>query len=143
MSSKARLVAVFDTNVLFSAVNWKGRPFQCVELARNRIVEGVTSREIIDELIAKLQMKLGFDPQQALDTAADLLGFLRVVPIPGSLKAVAADPDDDKILETAMSAGATHVVTGDQQHLIPLNNFLGIAVVSPADFLAVVAADQP
>lgn len=143
MSSEVRLVAVFDTNVLFSAVNWKGRPFQCVELARNRIVEGVTSREIIEELITKLQMKLGFDPQRALDTAADLLGFLRVVPIPGSLKAVAADPDDDKILETAMISGAMHVVTGDQQHLIPLNNFQGIVIVSPADFLAAVGANRP
>jgi uncharacterized protein len=71
-----RLVAVFDTNMVFSAVLWKGRPFQCVELARNGEIEGATSREIVNELIAKLQTKLGFDSQQAIDAAADLLGFV-------------------------------------------------------------------
>jgi hypothetical protein len=29
-----RPIAVFDTNVLFSAVAWKGKPFQCLESAR-------------------------------------------------------------------------------------------------------------
>lgn len=137
-----RLVAVFDTNVLFSGVFWKGRPFQCVELARNGAIEGATSREIVDELIAKLQTKLGFDPQQAIDAAADLLGFLQLVPITGSVKGVVADPDDDKVLETAIVVGATHIVTGDRRHLIPIGTFQGIAIVSPAEFLAVVAAQK-
>jgi len=30
-----RHVAVFDTNVLLSGVGWKGKPFQCLELARD------------------------------------------------------------------------------------------------------------
>jgi putative PIN family toxin of toxin-antitoxin system len=137
-----RLVAVFDTNVLFSSVAWKGRPFECVELARSGTIEGATSREIIDELMAKLQSKLAFDPRQALDAAADLLGFLRVVPISGSVKGVVADPDDDKVLETAVVAGATHVVTGDRRHLIPIGTFQGVAIVSPADFLTVAATHE-
>lgn len=137
-----RFVAVFDTNVLFSAINWKGRPFQCVELARNREIDGVTSREIVDELISKLQTKLGFSSQQAIDAATDLLGFLQIVPISGSLRAVVADPDDDKVLETAIAGGATHIVTGDQHHLIPLVRFQGIAIVSPAKFLVAFAANR-
>jgi hypothetical protein len=28
------LTAVFDTNILFSAMGWRGNPFQCVERAR-------------------------------------------------------------------------------------------------------------
>lgn len=42
-----RLVAVFDTNVLLSGVAWKGKPYQCLELARAGAVEGVTCREIL------------------------------------------------------------------------------------------------
>lgn len=143
MGNEVRFVAVFDTNVLFSAVNWKGRPFQCVELARNREIEGATSREIINELISKLQTKLGFDAQPAIDAATDLLGFLQIVPISGNLRAVAADPDDNKVLETAIAAAATHIVTGDQRRLIPLAVYQGIAIVSPADFLVAVAANRP
>ncbi len=68
---------------------------------------------------------------------ADLLTFLRVVPITGTLKAIAADPDDDKVLECAVTVGATHIVTGDRRHLVPLGNFQGIPILTAADFLAV------
>jgi putative PIN family toxin of toxin-antitoxin system len=131
-----RKIAVFDTNILFSATGWKGKPFQCVELARAGTIEGATCRELMDELAEKLQSRLSFTPEQALDTVADLLIFLRVVPITGALKAIAADPDDDKVLECAIAAGATHVVTGDRRHLLPLGSFQGIAIVTAADFLA-------
>ena len=82
-----RKIAVFDTNILFSAVGWKGKPFLCLELARAGIVDGATCRELLDELVEKLQSKLSFTSQQTLDTVADLLTFLRVVPITGNLKA--------------------------------------------------------
>lgn len=94
-----RKIAVFDTNILFSGVGWKGKPFLCLELARAGVVDGVTCRELLDELAEKLQSKLSFTPEQTLDTVADLLTFLRVVPITGKLKAIPADPDDDKVLE--------------------------------------------
>jgi uncharacterized protein len=131
-----RKVAVFDTNVLFSASGWKGKPFRCVELARSGVVEGVTCRELLDELAEKLQTKLGFNAQQVLDAVADLATFLRLVAITGNLKVIAADPDDDKVLECAMVAGATHIVTGDRRHLLPLGTYQGIAIVTAADFLA-------
>jgi hypothetical protein len=77
-----RKIAVFDTNILFSGVGWKGKPFLCLELARAGVVDGVTCRELLDELAEKLQSKLSFTPEQTLDTVADLLTFLRVVPSP-------------------------------------------------------------
>ena len=133
-----RQVAVFDTNVLFSGTGWRGRPFDCLELARAGMVDGVTCLEILFELTDKLQSKLSFTLEQAVDTLADLLTYLRVVPVTGTLKAVPADPDDDKVLECAVVAGATHIVTGDRRHLLPMGQFQGMPIVTPADFLAVV-----
>lgn len=115
-----RPVAVFDTTILFSAQGWKGKPFQSVELARAGAVEGVTCQELLDELAEKIETKLSFAPEQVVETIADLMTFLRVVLIPGVLKAVLADPDDDKVLECAEVASATHVVTGDRRHLLPM-----------------------
>lgn len=135
-----RPIVVFDTNVLFSHTSWRGNPFQCVELARAGAVEGVTCLEILNELTDKLQVKLSFTPAEALDALVDLLTFLRVVPIKRLLKAVPADPDDDKVLECAVAASATHVVTGDRRHLLPMRQYQGILIVSPAEFLAIVAA---
>jgi putative PIN family toxin of toxin-antitoxin system len=134
-----RGIVVFDTNILFSGVGWKGKPFRCLELARAGMVDGVTCREVLDELAEKLQTKLSFTPEQTLDTVADLLTFLRVVPITGKLKVVPADPDDDKVLECAAVVGATHTITGDRRHLLPLGTFQGIPILTAADFLAVTA----
>ena len=71
-----RKIAVFDTNILFSGVGWKGKPFLCLELARAGVVDGVTCRALLDELAEKLQSKLSFTPEQTLDTVADLLSLL-------------------------------------------------------------------
>jgi predicted Rossmann fold nucleotide-binding protein DprA/Smf involved in DNA uptake len=38
-----------------------------------------------------------------------------------------------KVLECAVQAGATHIVTGDRRHLLPLSTFQGIAIVSAAE----------
>jgi putative PIN family toxin of toxin-antitoxin system len=132
-------VAVFDTNVLFSAAAWQGTPYQCVELARHGDVAAATCVQLLDELSEKLQTKLHFTAEQALDTVVDLLTFLQVVPITGQLKVVAADPDDDKVLECAVAASATHIVTGDRRHLLPLHSYSSIQIVTPAEFLAAVA----
>lgn len=134
-----RKVAVFDTNILFSASGWKGKPFQCVELARTGAVEGVTCRALLNELAEKLQTKLGFDSQQTVDAVADLLTFLRMVPITGQLKAILTDPDDDKVLECAVVASATHIVTGDRRHLLPLGTCQGIPIVTAAEFLTAIS----
>jgi len=136
-----RKVAVFDTNILFSAIGWQGKPFQCVELARTGLVDAASCREILDELAAKLQTKLAFSAQQAVDAVADLLGFLRLVTITGSLRVVVADPDDDKVLQCAVAAAATHIVTGDRRHLLPLASYQGIPIVTAAEFLT--AASLP
>lgn len=134
-------IAEFDTNILFSGAARKGKPFQCLELARTGVVDGVTCHEILDELAEKLQGKLSFSPRETLDVVADLLTFLRVVPVTGNLKAVPADPDDDKVLECAVAASATHIVTGDRRRLLPLRSFRGIAILNASDFLS--AATSP
>ena len=109
-------VAVFDTNVLVSGVVWRGTPYQCLELARSGAVRGLTCRELLDELARILQDKLSFSNEMVGATLTDLLSFLEVVALPGTLKAVAADPDEDKVLECAMVGGAQYVHTAPRRH---------------------------
>jgi putative PIN family toxin of toxin-antitoxin system len=113
------LVVVFDTNILISAVGWRGNPYRCVELARAGIIEGITCYELLDELADKLQSKLKFLVELMTDTVADLLGFLRPVAIPGNLKFIIADPDDDVVLECAIVGRADYIISGDRRHLLP------------------------
>lgn len=96
------LIVVFDTNILFSATGWRGKPFQCVEQARAGKIAGVTCPELMQELTEKLELKLGFSPEQSAETLADYLGFLQVVSIPKILDAVPRDAEDNAVLETAL-----------------------------------------
>lgn len=130
------LIVVFDTNILFSATGWRGTPYQCLELVRTGQVEGVTCPEILDELDRKLRGKLQFSDEQALEALAELLSFLRLVTISNTLRVVPADPDDDKVVECALVSGATHIVTGDRRHLLPLGHHGTIAIITAAQLLA-------
>jgi putative PIN family toxin of toxin-antitoxin system len=136
------LVVVFDTNILFSAVGWQGNPYHCVELARASDMEGVTCRELLDELAKKLQAKLNFSDEMVTDTITDLLGFLRLVTITGKLKFISADPDDDVVLECAVVGHANYIVSGDRRHLLPIGNYEGIAIVTATDFLTIASTDR-
>lgn len=129
-------VAVYDTNILFSATGWRGNPYRCLELARQGRVEGITCVEILDELAEKLPTKLNFSLTQTKERIIYLRGFLRLVTITNTLKVVEADPDDDKIIECAVVGSATHIVTGDHQHLSPLENYQDIQIVTAAKFYA-------
>jgi uncharacterized protein len=100
------LTVVFDTNILFSATAWRGNPFRCVERARNGEIQAFACPELMDELTEKLELKLGFSPEQSVETLADYLGFLRMVSIPKLLDAVPRDPDDNIVLECAIEGKA-------------------------------------
>ena len=134
----SQLTVVFDTNVLFSGTAWKGAPFRCLELARARQLEGITCKPILDELAEKLAAKLHFSDEQVGETLADLLSFLRLVRIPGTLRAIPADPDDDKVIECAVAGGASHIVTGDRRHLLPLGSYQGIVILDASRLAAII-----
>jgi putative PIN family toxin of toxin-antitoxin system len=131
-----RPVVVFDTNILFSAIGWKGKPYQCLELARDGKIDAIVCRELLDELQLKLQSKLHFTFEQSFDAEVDLLSVVKLVPITGQLKFIQADPDDDKTVECALVAGASHIVTGDRRHLLPLGSIQGISIVTASQLLA-------
>ncbi len=129
------IVVVFDTNILFSATGWRGRPYQCVELAREGTIIGVICSEILNELAEKLQLKLDFSETMMADTLADFLSFLQLVSIPGKVHFITTDPDDNAILECAVVGQADFIITGDRRHLLPLGNFEGIEIITAAEFI--------
>jgi uncharacterized protein len=62
--------------------------------------------------------------------------------ITNTLKVVTADPDDDKVVECAVVGGASHIVTGDRRHLLPLGSYQEILIVSAADFVTLVSTSE-
>jgi len=45
------------------------------------------------------------------------------------------DPPDNKLLECAVEAKADYLISGDNEHLLFLENFEGIKIINPSEFL--------
>lgn len=136
-----RPVVVFDTNILLSALlSFTGAPFRCIAMAKVGIVESITCEEILDEFREKLENKFGYESPRAQAAVEEIRAISRLVAIPNTLTGIIPDPDDHKVLECAVVGGATHIITGDRRHLLPLGSYEGVAIVRAADFLSQMTA---
>ena len=126
---------VFDTNVWISGLLSRGKPYQCLLLARGKAVQHVHCTEMIAELSEKLRETFGFSENHIQAVLYDIRRISEQVDITANVQVVADDPDDDKFIECALVAGATAVVSGDH-HLLELGSYEGIAMLSAAEFLA-------
>ncbi|MFZ4728499.1 MAG: putative toxin-antitoxin system toxin component, PIN family [Pseudanabaena sp.] len=138
-----RLVVVFDTNILISALLSVGsKPDLCINLARNGEIESVTCTEILGEFHQKLIQKFHYpvvEPQGVID---EIVGFSRIVVIPNTLQVVEADPKDDMIVECGVVGKASHIITGDKKHLLPMRRYQNIDIVTATDFLTMFSVNQ-
>jgi putative PIN family toxin of toxin-antitoxin system len=133
--------AVVDTNVIVSAlIRPKGR----AAVLWRRLSEGaftaVFSPELIDEIAAvlghpKIRVKYRTRPWDLEDIAA--LFALRgdLVTRQEGIR-ICRDPDDDFLLETAVSGNAGYLVTGDKD-LLELKKFRQTKIVKLSAFLAI------
>jgi putative PIN family toxin of toxin-antitoxin system len=124
-----------DTNILLSGVIFpKGKPFQLMELAREGKINLNISADILAEVEDVLRRKFGFSPGEMAETTARLKAIARTVTPSVQVHIIKEDPDDNRILECAVSAGADYIVTGDKD-LLRLGRYDAIAIVTVADFL--------
>ncbi len=135
----AALKAVLDTNVVVSAhLIAEGREAFILELALAEKLKLCVSEALLEEYEGVLRR-----PRFALSSqkVAQSLKAIRKVAFlvrPQKRLQVTRDPDDSKVLECALEAGANYVVTGNVRHFPA--RFKGIAVIPPRHFLAILAA---
>jgi putative PIN family toxin of toxin-antitoxin system len=128
---------VFDTNVLISGLlSTTSTPAQALELAIRRD-KMVATFETLRELMTKL-LEPKFDRYVSRERRDSLLlrlsPLVEIVEVEQPVRA-SRDPKDDKFLEAAVNGRADVLVTGDRD-LQDLHPFRGIAILTPADYLA-------
>ncbi len=126
---------VFDTNIWISGLLWRGKPYQCLLLARAGIVRAVYCQPMVAELSQKLRARFGFSENRLQAVLYDLRRVAENVEITGDLHVIVADPDDDMFVECAVVAGASLIVSGDR-HLLAIGEYRGIHILSAAEFMA-------
>jgi putative PIN family toxin of toxin-antitoxin system len=138
--------AVVDTNVIVSAALSRGSaPDQILKSSERHEFEIATSPALLRELetvIArpKIADRLGWSADERRGFVAGIRGRSIVVSPKRSLDIIATDPDDDRVLEAAVEAGADYIVSGDRD-LLEVGEYEGIRIVTPARFAALLAMD--
>jgi putative PIN family toxin of toxin-antitoxin system len=128
-----RIVA--DTNVLVSALQFGGKPKQMLDLAIDGQVELAISEPILAEALRVLRDKFHHTPEWLRETNQQLRVITRLVEPIEHIRAIEADPTDDRILECGVAAEAELIVSGDT-HLLGLGSFRGIPIQRVAEFLS-------
>jgi len=137
-----RWVVVFDTNILLSALlSPLGNPSKCLKIAKTDMIQSVTCQEIIDEFQEKLTSKFKYSTSESQKIINDFLDYSTIVKITNKLDIVEKDPDDNKIIECAIIGRATHIITGDKKHLLPMEKYQQILIVNATNFLQINCPD--
>ena len=129
------LKVVLDTNVLISAILFGGKPRQILEKAIRGEIRLCISEPILKEFSGVLRRsKFDYSPEMIQFILTELTGIADFVNPSETIDVVLEDPDDNRILECAVEAGANYIITGDF-HLLKLRWYRNIGVVNVVGFL--------
>jgi predicted nucleic acid-binding protein len=94
---------------------------------------------MLQELSDTLTEDLGRSKRYAALAQRAVLRITKLVRLPPSFRRhVPGDPDDDPIVQTALSAGAHYLVSADKE-LLKLTKVHGVKIVTPAHFADLLA----
>jgi len=134
---------VLDTNVYLSAILFGGKCARFRKLAREGKIEIFVSEFILAEIAGVLRRKFKWENWQITLVLEEIRSFTTLVVPYKKLDVIENDEADNRILECALEARAHYVVSGDKRHLLPLKEFEGIKIFSPAEFLELFVQNYP
>ena len=134
--------AVIDTNVVFEGLTKQGgAPGLVVDAWLARLFTACVSTALAYEYFAVLARKLSAVRWAALSPVLNrMLDQAEYTPIYYSWRPSSPDPADEHIVDCAMNAGAP-VVTLNVRDFASAQGELGLRVLTPAEFLALMISD--
>lgn len=134
---------VLDTNVVISALLWRGTPYRLLEAIRRQDgLQLYSSSTLLEELAAvatrpAMGKRLATIGKTASEILTDYLEAIDLVE-PVDVPRVARDSDDDHVLACAVAASAELIVSGDLD-LLALTAYERIPIVTPVAALRQIA----
>lgn len=122
---------LLDSNVFISAALKGTFSEAIIKLAiKTDFIILISSEEILKEVEKKLQSKFHWQEFDIRLFINEIRKICHIIEINEKVSVITRDPDDNKILECAVSGNADLIVSADQD-LIKLKGFKGIAIVHP------------
>jgi len=132
--------AVLDANVLVSAIlTSKGHPAKILNKWKAGAFDLVMSLSILKEIgrvifYPKIKKRLSWSDLEIDEFLLGLAQFSIMVSKESKIDVIKEDPTENKYLACAQKGKADFIVTGDQ-HLLKLQNYKGVKIVTPKAFL--------
>lgn len=129
---------VLDTNVVLSALLWRGTPYQLFRtVRRSEHVLVFSSAALLTELAETLTRpfaakRFALIGRAAHEVLADYIDAVELVTPSSVPRVVAADVDDDQVIAAAVAAQADLVISGDSD-LLTLGIHGKTRIVTPAE----------
>ena len=128
---------VVDTNILISALGWKGNEYKLISKAMDDKIRLYTSIDLINESKkVALRPKFNFSEEEIDEFIDALIEASEVVAPEFKLDIITDDPADNKVLECALEGEVDLIVSGDR-HLLKLKGFEGIRIVRSSTALKI------
>lgn len=131
---------VCDTNVLISALLWGGTPGRILDRIEAGLDTLYTSRLLLQELedvlnypkITRILERRDLSSSDILELVIENAQIMETSNTP--MRVVPDDPDDDHVIECAVTAHADYIITGDS-HLLALKAWKSIPILSAGEYL--------
>ncbi len=123
-----RVRIVLDTNVVLSALLWRGTPYRLLDAIHQRSnTQLYSSTALLEELADVLTRpsatkRLALIGKTAATVLADYVEVIELVAPTTVPRVVPGDIDDDQVIAAAVAAEANLIVSGDRKHLLPLGS---------------------
>ncbi|MBU4314529.1 MAG: putative toxin-antitoxin system toxin component, PIN family [Actinobacteria bacterium] len=135
VKKKPELKVVLDTNIYISAILFGGNPERIRKLSKEKKLEILISEAIISEVAEVLRKKFNWKSWQISQIIDEIRETATLIIPNQTLSMTKKDEDDNRILECAVEGKVQYIVSGDKQHLLPLKEYQGVKILSPAEFL--------
>ena len=137
-SNTAVIRAVIDTNVLVAGLrSSSGASYQIILAADRGDFEVALSVPLLteyDDVTSRAKSGITIPPAAVTDIINRIAMISHRQLIYYLWRPILPDPKDDMVLEVAIAAGVSHIITFNKKDLKPASEF-GIAVVQPSEFL--------
>ena len=133
--SKSKPKVVIDTHVFVSGLTFKGKPREILDLVWRGDIEACISSFIFKELEETLKKNFSWDRDQIKHTIEKIKAKTFLIQPKNKVSVIKENDDDNRILECAIEGRVQFLISGDRKHLLPLEEYQGIKILSPAEFL--------
>lgn len=136
--------SVVDTNVIVSVLlSPSGSPARVIQRWESEAFDLLVSEPILVEYRRALKYDhlRAHHRMTAEEISQVIEGFREfglLIDVSLDLDVIPEDPEDNKFIECAITGKANYIVTGDS-HLLALQDYQGIRILTPAAFLSVLS----